>query len=316
MVLTAVEIYVAVPDEDSDSANLETLTLGGEEIEGFEPQHTQYAVTLPYGTEVPEVGAVAKDHGTVFVLPAITNQSAALIQVTSENGKVTRNYTVQFQETPAALVSAELRLEADEVHEDDIIPVYVDALLESGELADEDRLRVKYRVVDPGVPEKAVVSNGMLYAYWTGEIQLEADITLYEGSPVTSAPLTVIILPSETVYRGRHRRRPASKTGSYRTGTGQPGSPEYIPGNPAWHRSKASGVTWKKVSGASGYNLQYSKDSKFKKAVSKTVSNKTAYTIKKLKSRQKYYVRIRAYKNINGKKVYGSYSKNKAVKVK
>ena len=77
-------------------------------------------------------------------------------------------------------------------------------------------------------------------------------------------------------------------------------------------------VAWKKDSTISGYQVQYSTTKNFKKdKKSVTVSKKsTSKTIKTAKSGKKYYVRIRAYKNINGKKVYGSWSKTKSVKVK
>ena len=43
-------------------------------------------------------------------------------------------------------------------------------------------------------------------------------------------------------------------------------------------------------------------------------TNKT--TLKKLTSGKKYYVRVKAYKTVNGEKVYGSASSVKTVKVK
>ena len=36
----------------------------------------------------------------------------------------------------------------------------------------------------------------------------------------------------------------------------------------------------------------------------------------KLKKKKKYYVRVRAYKSVSGKKVYGAWSKVKTVKTK
>ncbi|MGN1328608.1 MAG: glycoside hydrolase [Eubacterium sp.] len=85
---------------------------------------------------------------------------------------------------------------------------------------------------------------------------------------------------------------------------------------------KSFKVAFKKVTGISGYQIQYSTDKKFKKGV-KTASvkkDKTSLTVKKLKSNNKYYVRIRTYKSskVNGKvtKTYSSWSKVKSVKVK
>ena len=72
----------------------------------------------------------------------------------------------------------------------------------------------------------------------------------------------------------------------------------------------------KKVSGAKGYEISYSTDKKFKKAVTKKNTTKTSYTISKLKKGKTYYVRIRAYKvDSTGKKVYGKYSSVKKVKI-
>jgi len=197
LVLTEVEIYACPAERGSKKAELETLTVGGEEISGFDPAQKVYTVTLPYGAQVPEVKAEAADHGTAFVIPAISNQSAALIRVVSENGKVSEDYAVQFIEAQPSLVSAELRLDQDQVTEDDIASISVDALLESGELADESRLRVNYRFLDAGIPAKAEVKNGLFYAYWKGTIQLVAEVTLEDGNTVTSAPLTVTILPNQ-----------------------------------------------------------------------------------------------------------------------
>lgn len=76
---------------------------------------------------------------------------------------------------------------------------------------------------------------------------------------------------------------------------------------------------WSKTKSASGYQIAYSKSKSFKKTIAtKTVSGskKTFYTGKNFTKGKKYYVRVRAYKNYNGKKVYGSWSNVKSVKAK
>ncbi len=82
---------------------------------------------------------------------------------------------------------------------------------------------------------------------------------------------------------------------------------------------KTISLTWKKDTKASGYEIQCNTNKKFKSG-NKTVTVKKAKTtsakISKLKSGKKYYVRMRAYKTIEGKKYAGSWSKMLTVKVK
>ena len=78
-------------------------------------------------------------------------------------------------------------------------------------------------------------------------------------------------------------------------------------------QNKAFTVKWKKKSSITGYQIQYSTNSKFKKG-NKSIKIKNAKTISKkitkLKAAKKYYVRIRTYK---GKK-YSKWSKVKSIK--
>mgnify|MGYP002796312524 FL=1 len=83
-------------------------------------------------------------------------------------------------------------------------------------------------------------------------------------------------------------------------------------------------LKWKKQKkNTDGYEIQYSTNKKFKKAV-KTVTiknnKKNIKTIKKLKRGKKYYVRIRTFKKVtsNGQmlRLYSDWSKKKSVRVK
>ena len=68
---------------------------------------------------------------------------------------------------------------------------------------------------------------------------------------------------------------------------------------------------------ASGYQIKISTSKKFTKKTTKTVKVKSSKsTVKKLKSKKKYYVKVRAYKTKNGKTVYSAWSKIKTVKTK
>ncbi len=80
---------------------------------------------------------------------------------------------------------------------------------------------------------------------------------------------------------------------------------------------KAFKLSWKKVSGAEGYEICYSTDKKFtkpKKASAKKTA--TAATVKKLKGKKTYYVKMRSYMKVNGKKIYSDWSAAKKVKTK
>ena len=74
--------------------------------------------------------------------------------------------------------------------------------------------------------------------------------------------------------------------------------------------SKKLTVTWKKVSGVTGYQLQYCTKKDFSNAKKVTVKKAATVktTIKKLKAKKTYYVRIRAYKTVKGTKYYSSWS--------
>ncbi len=86
------------------------------------------------------------------------------------------------------------------------------------------------------------------------------------------------------------------------------------------NKSKQLTIKWKKDSNVSGYQIQYSTSSKFTSKTTKTVtisgSKYVQKTIKNLKSKKKYYVRVRYYKTISGKKVYGAWSSSKAATTK
>lgn len=77
-------------------------------------------------------------------------------------------------------------------------------------------------------------------------------------------------------------------------------------------------ASWSKVGGASGYQVMWSTYKNFSKNY-KTKSVKAKYsskTVTTAQSKKTYYVRVRAYKTINGKKVYSQWSNTKKVKTK
>lgn len=82
-------------------------------------------------------------------------------------------------------------------------------------------------------------------------------------------------------------------------------------------RSSKTKVTlrWKKVSGASGYKIYYSKKKGSGYKILKTITKGSTTSVKvDVKKGKKYYYKIRAYKNVNKKPVYGKYSSVKSCK--
>ena len=67
-----------------------------------------------------------------------------------------------------------------------------------------------------------------------------------------------------------------------------------------------------------GYQVRYSTDKTFATAKTKTIKKykKTSKKITKLKKKTKYYVQIRTYIKVGGKKYYSDWSKTKAVKTR
>ena len=74
------------------------------------------------------------------------------------------------------------------------------------------------------------------------------------------------------------------------------------------------GIKSQKKAAVSGYQIayKYGKSGKYKKVTTTKLTKK----IRKLKTKKYYYVKVRAYKKIDGKKYYGTYSKIKKIKVR
>ena len=76
---------------------------------------------------------------------------------------------------------------------------------------------------------------------------------------------------------------------------------------------KSAKVIYKKIAKVSGYQLQLSRSSKFKKAVTKT-TKKVSYKFKKLKANKKYYVRVRGYVKTSNGTAYGKWRKKNYIR--
>ena len=77
-------------------------------------------------------------------------------------------------------------------------------------------------------------------------------------------------------------------------------------------------LTWKRVKPGSGYEIYMStrKKAGYKKIKTITKGSTVSYTKIKLKKGKTYYFKIRAYKKVGSKKIYGSFSTVKQMKVR
>ncbi|MCD7761024.1 MAG: fibronectin type III domain-containing protein, partial [Clostridiales bacterium] len=81
--------------------------------------------------------------------------------------------------------------------------------------------------------------------------------------------------------------------------------------------SKKMTVKWSKVSGVTGYQIQYSTSSSFSSytTVKVTGASSVSKVISSLTKGKTYYVRIRTYKTVSGTNYYSGWSSKKSVKI-
>lgn len=149
------------------------------------------------------------------------------------------------------------------------------------------------------------------------EVSYSTDGKKWNKTTTTSNSITLKKLSSNKKYQ--IKIRPYKKTGSY-TAYGQFSSVVKATTNVAAPTSlKSSSVTknslklsWKKVSGASGYEVYRNG----KKVKTITKGSTVSFSDKKLSRNTTYKYKVRAYKTVSGKKVYSDYSSQISVRTK
>lgn len=151
------------------------------------------------------------------------------------------------------------------------------------------------------------------YTYTGKSIKPAVAVTDTNGSTISSANYTVSY--ENNKYPGKATVTIAFK-GNYsgtvtKTFTIKPKATKISKATGAKNSIK---VKWSKQKG-DGYEVQYATSRSFakKKTVTVKSASTTSKNIKKLKAGKKYYVRVRVYKKINGKKISSSWSKVKTV---
>ena len=143
------------------------------------------------------------------------------------------------------------------------------------------------------------------------------------STPTQKVTATPIVTPTATPDNGQNNIPTSSPEPSIQPKespkvTNEPKTvtvPAKVKGLSAKNKKKKSvTLSWKKVKGAAGYQIQYSANGTAKKKAKNT--KKTKITIKKLKKKKTYSFRVRAYKINSGIKVCGNWCKAKKVKIK
>ena len=131
-------------------------------------------------------------------------------------------------------------------------------------------------------------------------------------TPATAETTTPVAVETTTTTAKTTTVAPTPTTTAKVTKTQKPTAQKVSVGNTRITKivktKKSAKVIYKKIAKVSGYQLQLSRSSKFKKAVTKT-TKKVSYKFKKLKANKKYYVRVRGYVKTSNGTAYGKWRK-------
>lgn len=150
-------------------------------------------------------------------------------------------------------------------------------------------------------------SNKISYFAWSLSNKDETASLLKAGTTKKSGWSTSQLSPAGKWIFTQYNKRSGKSTTSYKPAKVSKVTLKNVKG-------KKAKITIKKVSKATGYQITYSTNSKFKNA-SSVKTTKTSYTIKNLKKKT-YYVKVRAYRKVNGKTYYGAYGTVGKIKIK
>ncbi len=150
--------------------------------------------------------------------------------------------------------------------------------------------------------------NQISYFAWSLSNKNETASLLKVGTPKKSGWTKSDLSEAGKWVFGQYVQRSETKTTSY-----EPGKVKKI--TVKNQKGKKVKVTITTVDSAQGYEIAYSTNKNFKKC-KYIKTNKNKYSIKKLKKKKTYYIKVRAYRTVDGKTYYGNYSATKKVKIK
>ena len=141
----------------------------------------------------------------------------------------------------------------------------------------------------------------------------EFDENKYTDSTVQPGTSYTYKLTATVMVQDRNKKEAAWSKAKTVTATAAPKAPTITVKS---SKSKTATISWKQVSGADGYLVYYGTSKTSAKTAVTKGTTKLSVTKTKLTSNKTYYFRVRAYKTIDGKKVYGPFCTAKGVKVK
>ena len=170
-----------------------------------------------------------------------------------------------------------------------------------------DRIAVSKTAVEAGTKPATTDTNPELYLDYPKEIPMPEPTATATPAPTQKPTATPTVTP--TPGNGNQNGTPDNQG----VAVTKPGKVKGL--TVKSKKKKQMTVKFSKISNVKGYQISYSTSKKFKSAKTITVTSNSK-TIKKLKSKKTYYVRVRAIRKDGTKTLKGAWSTVKRVKIK
>lgn len=186
LAITEIEVMddVIVPN---NTAKLSSITIDGKELKDFSSDKTNYSVELPYGSKIPEIKAKAMDNGAETIISPIGLPGEGKILVTSEDGKTTNIYTINFTVKKAALNNVTISSNKTDYIEDEVGELNINATLQNGEKIDLSKAKVEYFTSNKDVVD---IKDGKLNILGEGTSKIKVKVS-YNGVTKESNELSI-----------------------------------------------------------------------------------------------------------------------------
>ncbi|MCR5736631.1 MAG: transglutaminase-like domain-containing protein [Eubacterium sp.] len=157
----------------------------------------------------------------------------------------------------------------------------------------------------------AIIESGTIYAKKSGNALIKA--SLYKDGSVISTNQIMLFVGDESRvpdYTDKRVKTPV------KTVTNPLKNKKVKLGSVKSKKKKTLTIQWKKLNKVKGYQVIYAQNKKFTKGKKSVNLKKNSVTLKKLKSKKTYYVKVRGFVKKDGKTFYSKWSKVKSARVK